>query len=255
MADFSGSGDLRTLFDNSVDGKLCLKPKVPAVIYVPPTVQDQFMVNLRESVLPGRMKDPLVQYTVAYDPADKEKEHYSLFYFKAGVEAEGHLFKTFNLEAKAAVINILQDQGLEAGMCQRRHSQTQTRRQLLTSCDTVGNLRYFDGLIVSHLATMSQLANNLLTITSEKVDFNVIEAKVSAQWGTWIGIDAALNLVSGQVSVFNATLGLGLASGAGIRDEAVEVKLLGCGITVGKRVGISVAGSSVEINFGRFFPV
>ncbi|KAJ7440232.1 hypothetical protein FB451DRAFT_1300565 [Mycena latifolia] len=194
--------DLRTMFDN-VDGKLCLHPKVPAVIFVPPTMEDKFMANLRESMTPGHMKDPLVEWAVAYDPAEKGKENFSLFYVKASIEAEGHLFKTFNAEAKAAVMNILQEKGVKM----------------------------------------------------EQVDFDVLQAKVSAQWGTWIGVNAALNLVSGKVSVFDAILGVGIATGAGIRDEAIEVKLLGCGITVGKRVGISVFGSSVEINFGRFLPV
>ncbi|KAJ7201212.1 hypothetical protein C8J57DRAFT_979651, partial [Mycena rebaudengoi] len=124
-----------------------------------------------------------------------------LFYLKASIETEGHLFKTFNAEAKAAVMNIFQDKG----------------------------------------------------VPMELVDLDVIQGKVSAQWGTWIGVNAALNLVSGKVSVFDVTLGVGLATGAGVRDEAAEVKVLGCGITVGKRVGISVFGSSVEINFGRFF--
>jgi hypothetical protein len=86
------------------------------------------------------------------------------------------------------------------------------------------------------------------------VDFSILQATASAQLGTvYIGADAAVNLVGGQVSVFDANLGFGVGTGIGIRDEAIEVKVVGCGITVGKRIGISVFGNKIEINFGRFF--
>lgn len=194
--------DLSTLFDD-VNGTLKVRPKAPAVLFIEPGSQaeSEFMRNLEASTKFGTVKDSLFQTSIAYDPP--ESENYTLFYAKAAVEAEGQfLFKTYNNEAKAAVMNIFQKNGIRA----------------------------------------------------EQVDFDIIQAKVSGQFGTYVGFNAALNLVSGQVGPFDATLGVGVATGVGVRDEAVELKLLGCGFTVGKRIGISVAGTSVEINFGRFFP-
>ncbi|KAJ7476572.1 hypothetical protein FB451DRAFT_1033085, partial [Mycena latifolia] len=88
----------------------------------------------------------------------------------------------------------------------------------------------------------------------QQIDFDILQAKVAAQLGTtYIGYEASVNLVGGKVSAFDATLGFGIGSGIGIRDEAIEIEALGCGFTVGKRIGISVFGNSIEINFGRFF--
>ncbi|KAJ7742285.1 hypothetical protein B0H16DRAFT_1464148 [Mycena metata] len=196
--------DLTTLFDN-VDGNLCLYPKVPAVLYLKPGSEGEteFLKGLEASTKMGTVKDSLFQTSVTYDPADPGKENYTLFYAKASVEAEGQFsIKTYNNEAKVAVMNIFQKNGIRA----------------------------------------------------EQVDTDIIQAKVSGQFGTYIGVNAALNLVSGQAGPFDVTLGVGVATGLGVRDEAIEVMALGCGFTIGKRVGISVAGTSAEINFGRFFP-
>ncbi|KAJ7112713.1 hypothetical protein C8R44DRAFT_932637, partial [Mycena epipterygia] len=87
----------------------------------------------------------------------------------------------------------------------------------------------------------------------EQVEFDVLAPKVSAQFGSYVGADAAINLISGRASIFDATLGIGVSTGAGIRDDSIDLKAMGCGFTIGKRVGISFLGSSFEINFGRFF--
>jgi hypothetical protein len=145
-----------------------------------------------------------------------------LFYAKASAEAEGQfLIKTYNNEAKVAVMNIFQ----------------------------VSDMRLCP--LPLRLDILSPQKNG---IRAEQVDIDIIQAKVSGQFGTYIGVNAALNLVSGQVGPFDVTLGVGVATGLDVRDEAIEVKALGCGFTIGKRVGISVAGTSAEINFGRFFP-
>jgi hypothetical protein len=215
--------DLTTLFDN-VDGNLCLHPKVPAVLYLKPGSEGEteFLKGLEASTKMGTVRDSLFQTSVAYDPADPGKENYALFYAKASAEAEGQfLIKTYNNEAKVAVMNIFQ----------------------------VSDMRLCP--LPLRLDILSPQKNG---IRAEQVDIDIIQAKVSGQFGTYIGVNAALNLVSGQVGPFDVTLGVGVATGLDVRDEAIEVKALGCGFTIGKRVGISVAGTSAEINFGRFFP-
>ncbi|KAJ7716098.1 hypothetical protein DFH07DRAFT_973985 [Mycena maculata] len=87
-----------------------------------------------------------------------------------------------------------------------------------------------------------------------KIDFSVLQGKIAAEWGTWIGGDAEFNLVSGRVGVFDFKAGVGAATGVGFRDESAEVELSGCGFIIGKRVGVSALGTEVSINFGRFFP-
>jgi hypothetical protein len=56
-----------------------------------------------------------------------------------------------------------------------------------------------------------------------------------------------------KASAFDCKLGLSASTGVGVRDDSVEVKALGTGITLGRKVGISVLGSSFGIDFGRLF--
>ncbi|KAJ7580429.1 hypothetical protein C8J56DRAFT_961550 [Mycena floridula] len=112
-------------------------------------------------------------------------------------------------------------------------------------------------IFTTHNAEASASVFRIFKDTGSKVnsvDFHVLQAKAEAQLGTaYIGAGVSLNLVGGTASAFSANLGFGVATGVGIRDEAIEVEVLGCGITVGKRIGISVFGNSIEINFGKFF--
>ncbi|KAJ7802593.1 hypothetical protein B0H14DRAFT_2891802, partial [Mycena olivaceomarginata] len=183
--------DLTTLFDN-VDGNLCLHPKVPAG-------GDEFLKGLEASTKMGTVRDSLFQTSVRLRPGGPGKENYTLFYAKASVEAEGQfLIKTYNNEAKVAVMNIFQVNWI---FCLPRKN----------------------------------------GIRAEQVDI-LFRRRCRA------------SLVPNIGWAHSITLGVGVAIGLGVRDEAIEVKALGCGFTIGKRVGISVAGTSAEINFGRFFP-
>ncbi|KAJ7849620.1 hypothetical protein B0H13DRAFT_1875475 [Mycena leptocephala] len=101
-----------------------------------------------------------------------------------------------------------------------------------------------------HIKSGIEKEGHILTTHNAKVEAAVMKIFTETKHNI---TKAAVNLVGGQVSVFDATLGFGVGTGVGIRDEAIEVKVLGCGITVGKRVGISVFGNKIEINFGRFF--
>ena len=46
-------------------------------------------------------------------------------------------------------------------------------------------------------------------------------------------------------------LGLGITTGGGIKDGAVALKALGCGVQLGQKVGISVFDNEVSFDFRK----
>ena len=77
-------------------------------------------------------------------------------------------------------------------------------------------------------------------------------------------------MAGGSVSIFDLELGAGISTGYfeiklilillnwfiqgfGIKDDSLELKVLGTGITVGRKLAISVADTSFGIDFGRLF--
>lgn len=86
------------------------------------------------------------------------------------------------------------------------------------------------------------------------VNFSLFNPGAKAEISsTFIGAGASLNLIDGQVSVFNLTLGLGADTGLGIKDDSVTLEALGCGFQLGRVVSVSVFGSSFGVDFGRVF--
>ncbi|MCJ1376997.1 hypothetical protein MMC17_000087 [Xylographa soralifera] len=98
-------------------------------------------------------------------------------------------------------------------------------------------------------------------ITQFSVD--MLSAKASASVGgvaggndgfpAYAGVDAKVNLVDVQASVFDLNIGLGVQTDIGLKDYSVGGHLAGCGFTVGKKTSISAFGSSFGIDFGRLF--
>lgn len=87
----------------------------------------------------------------------------------------------------------------------------------------------------------------------EQLSVDVFTAQASASAGAYLGVEAGVSLISAEASIFNLTLGVGLDTGAGIKDDSLEVKVAGCGMTVGRVVSISAWGSTFGIDFGRLF--
>lgn len=86
------------------------------------------------------------------------------------------------------------------------------------------------------------------------VDFSLFTPQAKAEISSsYVGAGASLNLIDGQVSVFNITLGLGVDTGIGIKDDSVTFEVLGTGFQVGRVVSVSAVGSSFGIDFGRVF--
>ena len=81
--------------------------------------------------------------------------------------------------------------------------------------------------------------------------FDVLQSKARLWVGAGTGVALSLNLIDAKASVFDLTLGVGADTGAGIEDDSLNIEFLGTGITVGRKVGISVLGNSVGIDFGR----
>ncbi|KAJ7897023.1 hypothetical protein B0H13DRAFT_1884787 [Mycena leptocephala] len=89
---------------------------------------------------------------------------------------------------------------------------------------------------------------------ASKVEFSVIQATVSRYYGqSYIGAEARINLVAGKVGIFDASIGLGVAEGLGIRNDSIEIEMGGVGITIGKRLAIQVAGSEIGLDFSKLF--
>ncbi len=65
--------------------------------------------------------------------------------------------------------------------------------------------------------------------------------------------EAGVHLVDAQASIFNLKIGASADTGAGIVDDSITVKALGCGFSVGRKIEISVFGSGFGIDFGRLF--
>lgn len=86
----------------------------------------------------------------------------------------------------------------------------------------------------------------------ETVSLDVLQTKAKA-WASQagLGIGLSANLVNASASVFDLTLGVGVDTGVGIKDDSFTAEVLGCGITLGRKVGISVLGSSFGVDFGR----
>lgn len=86
----------------------------------------------------------------------------------------------------------------------------------------------------------------------ETASFDVLQTKAKA-WASQVGIGVGLsaNLINANASVFDLTLGVGVDTGVGIKDDSFTAEVLGCGITLGRKVGISVLGSSFGVDFGR----
>ena len=88
-----------------------------------------------------------------------------------------------------------------------------------------------------------------------KVDDSGAELRAGFRFfssGAGIGDDATPD-ESGEESAFAVKLGLGINTGAGVKDNSVGFKALGCGLQLGQRTGISLFDNEVVIDFGRLF--
>ena len=59
-------------------------------------------------------------------------------------------------------------------------------------------------------------------------------------------------MAGGSAGPVDLNLGVGVSTGAGIKDDSVNVKVAGCGVTVGRKIGVSVFDNSISFDLGKF---
>ncbi|KZV85398.1 hypothetical protein EXIGLDRAFT_804535, partial [Exidia glandulosa HHB12029] len=69
----------------------------------------------------------------------------------------------------------------------------------------------------------------------------------------YAGVGAQANLVNMESGAFECNFGVGLQTDVGIKGTSFETHVLGCGVTLGTKVGISVLGSGFSVDFEKVF--
>merc|ERR1712038_500985 len=88
----------------------------------------------------------------------------------------------------------------------------------------------------------------------EQVDAKFFTASAGLDTSaTYAGAEVGAHLFKGNVSIFEGKLGAEASTGGGIKDDSLDVKVLGCGVTVGRKVGVQVAGTGFSVDFGKIF--
>ena len=62
---------------------------------------------------------------------------------------------------------------------------------------------------------------------------------------------ATVSLIGGHSSGVDFNVGAGLSTGGGIKDDSISIKLLGCGIIFGRKMGMSFFDNSIAVDFGK----
>lgn len=106
--------------------------------------------------------------------------------------------------------------------------------------------------LVDSVAFM-RVANEGTTLGGlDTVDVAIFEGHADAELQPlYAGAGVGFNLAGGSASIFDFNLGAGLSTGAGLKDESIELKLAGTGVTVGRKISISVFDNSFGIDLVR----
>ncbi|RAH52666.1 hypothetical protein BO85DRAFT_472479 [Aspergillus piperis CBS 112811] len=137
-----------------------------------------------------------------------EEDGMHVFYYNAGLETGGAVFRTNRADAVASILHMVQDNGGEI----------------------------------------------------EKVSIDVLGARAGLEVQTlndyfpvYAGADATAHLVDLKGGPCYGTLGVGVDTELGYRDQSVGCKVLGCGMRVGRVCEISAFGSKIGIDWGKLF--
>ncbi len=86
----------------------------------------------------------------------------------------------------------------------------------------------------------------------EQVDAHFFSADAGYSYSSFhIEGNAGLTLADCHASIFDLHLGLGVSTGAGIKDDSLSVKVAGVGFQVGRKIGISVLDNSFGVDLGK----
>lgn len=101
-------------------------------------------------------------------------------------------------------------------------------------------------------ASFMHVTNPNSTGGIDTVDVNIFEAHADAEMTPlYTGASVGFSLAGGEASIFDFNLGVGLSTGVGLKDESVELKVAGTGVTVGRKISISVFDVSFGIDLVR----
>lgn len=107
---------------------------------------------------------------------------------------------------------------------------------------------------IEYVAAAGIMKINSGEIPLEQVDFTVMGAEASTHLSCFGGgAEAKVVLAGGSVSIFNLQLGFGVSTSAGIVDDSVEVKVLGLGVSVGRKNEICVFDNCFGVDLGAFW--
>jgi len=77
-------------------------------------------------------------------------------------------------------------------------------------------------------------------------------AGVSAADGL-LEAQVGLQLAEGHAGAVDFKTGIGITTGVGLKDDSLHLKALGCGVNIGRKVGISFLDNEIAIDLGRLF--
>ena len=87
-------------------------------------------------------------------------------------------------------------------------------------------------------------------ISQVSVGVGTAQAGVTTS-GTYVGANAGVSLIGGNVSAVDFNVGAGVSTGVGIQDDSVQAKVAGCGVSIGRKMGISVFDNSISLDLGK----
>ncbi|XP_068698437.1 uncharacterized protein [Montipora foliosa] len=84
---------------------------------------------------------------------------------------------------------------------------------------------------------------------ADAVAYVGVDLEALVEEGSVIGAEARARATLGELKAgpFHAHFGLGASAAAKVEGGALELKIFGCGLTVGKRIGLSVFDNDVSV--------
>ena len=105
---------------------------------------------------------------------------------------------------------------------------------------------------LSSTAGVLRVSNGGSETAKRRLEANFFTTSVGAEYLLlYKGSNAKLTLVEGDISGVSYHVGFGVSTGAGIKDNAIQLKLIGCGFSVGRRISISVLDNEFGLDFGK----
>ena len=84
------------------------------------------------------------------------------------------------------------------------------------------------------------------------MDVGIGEARVGIlHEDNYLGAQAKVCVAGGTASALEVNVGLGISTGAGVKDDSLSFKICGTGFTLGRKVGLSLLDNEVVLDLGK----